>query len=80
VLVADVIMPGGLTGKEVADHFRMRRPTLPVIFVSGYSGDIVSAASLTEDERAVFVQKPFEEDALLDAIARASGMTAVVGR
>ena len=46
VLVTDVVMPG-MSGVELAVAARERRPGLPVVFVSGYTGD----ATMTSAER-----------------------------
>jgi PAS domain S-box-containing protein len=66
VLVSDVVMPG-ISGQEVADELRARRPGLPVVFVSGYTEDHV-----VEDARragaTAFVEKPFGAQELLAAV------------
>ena len=43
VLVTDVVMPG-MSGVELATAARERRPELPVVFVSGYTGNEIVAA------------------------------------
>jgi len=60
--VTDVVMPG-LNGKEVADELRRLRPTLPVLFVSGYPQDVVGARGLLEGSELLL--KPFTPAALL---------------
>jgi len=37
LLFTDVIMPGGVDGRELADQARRRRPSLKVLFTSGYT-------------------------------------------
>lgn len=37
LLFTDVIMPGGMSGRELADAARLLRPDLPVLFTSGYT-------------------------------------------
>ena len=39
VLITDVRMPGGLDGVELAERARQDRPTLKVLFMSGYAED-----------------------------------------
>ena len=65
VIVTDVVMPG-MSGVELAVAARERRPGLPVVFVSGYTGD----ASITgsDDPRTAFLAKPFDGDELLRAV------------
>ena len=65
VLVTDVVMPG-MSGVELAVAARERRPDLPVVFVSGYTGDAKIAAS--DDPATAFLAKPFDGDALLRAV------------
>jgi two-component system cell cycle sensor histidine kinase/response regulator CckA len=61
-----MVMPG-LSGQELADAVRERRPGLPVVFISGYTEDHV-----VEDARragaTAFVEKPFSADELLRAV------------
>jgi signal transduction histidine kinase/CheY-like chemotaxis protein len=37
LLLTDVIMPGGMNGRELADEIRKRRPGTKVLFTSGYT-------------------------------------------
>ena len=42
LLLTDMVMPGGLSGAEVADHILGGQPGLPVIYSSGYSVNLFS--------------------------------------
>jgi signal transduction histidine kinase/ActR/RegA family two-component response regulator len=77
VLLTDVIMPGGLSGKDVADRLREGRPDLPVVYMSGYSADLLARRGVDATTPSVVVQKPFSQDDLLSAVADAFEMTAV---
>ena len=69
VLVADVLMPS-MSGRELAEKARRAHPGIEVIYMSGYTADIVAEHGIVgEDER--YLQKPFEADQLLDEIERA---------
>ena len=70
LLLTDVLLPGGASGRDVADELRTRHPGLPVIFMSGYARDVV-APSGRLDEGMEFLQKPFTHEELL-AKVRAS--------
>ncbi len=59
LLVTDVAMPG-LSGPELVERIRVRRPDLPVIYVSGYPGD-----GIPQDRSSRFLPKPFAPDDLL---------------
>jgi two-component system cell cycle sensor histidine kinase/response regulator CckA len=65
-LITDVVMPG-LSGQELADALRQRRPGLPVVFVSGYTEDYVVEGARSEGATA-FVEKPFSAEELLGAV------------
>jgi two-component system cell cycle sensor histidine kinase/response regulator CckA len=65
-LITDVVMPG-LSGQDLADELRRRRPGLPVVFVSGYADDHV-VEDARRDGATAFVEKPFTADELLAAL------------
>ena len=57
MLVSDVVMPG-LNGHELSRMLRLRVPTLPTLFVSGYSFDVRGDSSEFDDE--CFLAKPYD--------------------
>jgi len=68
LLVTDLIMPG-TNGRELSDELRRKRPELRVLFMSGYSRDIISKAGVI-DTGMEFLQKPFTADQLTDRVRR----------
>lgn len=58
LLLADVIIPGGINGRELADQLLEHRPQLKVLYISGYTNDIVLRRGVLASETA-FLQKPF---------------------
>ncbi|WP_115527565.1 MULTISPECIES: hybrid sensor histidine kinase/response regulator [Xanthomonas] len=58
VLVTDVGLTGGLNGRQVADAGRQYRPTLPVLFVTGYAATAAVGAGQLDDGMEVLT-KPF---------------------
>jgi signal transduction histidine kinase/ActR/RegA family two-component response regulator len=70
ILVTDLVMPGGVSGKDLADRLRLERPDLPVVFVSGYSAQTITERGLLPP-LTDFVMKPFSPEDLLGAIAHA---------
>ena len=62
LLVTDMVMPG-LDGRQVAEAMRRRRPGLRVLFVSGYSADVVAERGLLEPGIGL-LEKPFTPEAL----------------
>jgi DNA-binding NtrC family response regulator len=65
LIISDVQMPGDMDGIDLAYSVRNSSPALPVILISGYSGKTVPANFL-------FVQKPFDSQAILDAVNKAT--------
>ena len=43
LLFTDIGLPGGMTGRQLADHARQLRPDLLVLFTTGYARNAVSA-------------------------------------
>jgi two-component system cell cycle sensor histidine kinase/response regulator CckA len=66
LLFTDVIMPG-MSGRELAEAFRIRDPGLKVLFQSGYTDDMVVRHGILRAEVA-YLQKPFTVDALAKKI------------
>jgi len=63
LLVTDLILPH-MNGREVARHLLPARPSMKVLYVSGYPDDTLVNAGLTRHQTS-FLQKPFTSDALL---------------
>jgi PAS domain S-box-containing protein len=59
LLFTDVVMPGRLTGKDLADRLRAVRPGLKVIFCSGYDAEILDPEVLKAPGTR-FLAKPFD--------------------
>lgn len=59
LVVTDLVMPGGLNGRELAEALWTRRPGLRVLFCSGYTADILSADPPLRLEDN-FLEKPFD--------------------
>jgi CheY-like chemotaxis protein len=67
VLLTDVIMPGGLSGLELARDLLEKKPGLKVIFTSGYSPDKVGLEAGLH-QGMTFLQKPYSMQQLLAAL------------
>ena len=78
LVLTDVIMPGGVSGGQLAERLLAQKPGLKVMFMSGYPGD-VAGRNLTLREDVNFLRKPFNPvklgkliRACLDAAAESS--------
>ena len=66
LLMTDAVMPG-MSGRELAQRLVGARPDMKVLYVSGYTDDVVLRNGLLEPDRA-FLQKPFTKDALTNKV------------
>jgi signal transduction histidine kinase/CheY-like chemotaxis protein len=73
LLVSDVIMPD-VGGLELARVLRERWSRLPILFVSGYTDELLSTADL-RSLGAGFLEKPFSAAAFRDEVDRLVGST-----
>jgi two-component system response regulator FixJ len=68
-VITDVRMPG-MTGIELLKTLKARAFPLPVIVITGH-GDIPLAVDAMREGAADFLEKPYNDDALLQSIERA---------
>jgi PAS domain S-box-containing protein len=66
LMITDVVMPG-MTGPDLAERLLADLPGLRVIFVSGYTDEMVARQGLLGAGRH-FLEKPFSIDVLLDRV------------
>ncbi|QJC56879.1 Response regulator protein TmoT [Polaromonas vacuolata] len=67
-LIVDIRM-GGMTGLELQDRLVERKSPLPIVFITGH-GDVPMAVDTMKKGAMDFIQKPFEESALLNIVER----------
>ena len=65
LLLTDIVMPGGMNGRQLADAARSRRPGLKVLFMTGYSGNAIGDRL---EPGMQIIGKPFTIDGLVATV------------
>ena len=71
LLMTDVIMPE-MNGRDLSEKLKTRHPNLKVLFMSGYTANVIAHHGVLEDG-VVFVQKPFSRKELATKVRQALG-------
>ena len=75
LLLSDVVMPG-MKGPELAARLRAARPSIHVVLMSGYAGDVVTKDDLNE---ATLLSKPFPPSLLAETVRQVLRSTPFAG-
>jgi len=67
LLLTDMVMPGGMTGKDLAERLMKENPKLKVIYTSGYSAEVASRGFPLK-EGVNFLAKPFGVNQLAQTV------------
>jgi len=73
-LILDVRMPG-MSGLSLQDRLLARQISIPVIMVTGH-GDVAMAVGAVKKGAIDFLQKPFDDEVLLDRVRQAVDLDA----
>ncbi|MBP2562369.1 PAS domain S-box-containing protein [Neorhizobium galegae] len=57
LLFTDVVMPGGMTGDELAERVRLSRPAIKILFTSGYAEPAIAGRELAHS--GSWLKKPY---------------------
>ena len=71
LVICDVVMPG-MSGPEVVERLRTRKPDLAVLFMSGYTDNVVVRHGILEGELE-FLEKPFSAARLAEKVREVLG-------
>jgi CheY-like chemotaxis protein len=71
LLVTDVVMPGG-SGPELAALLKQLNPELKILFMSGYTGDLLARHGVL-NPGVLLLEKPFTIDTLMSSVREALG-------
>jgi two-component system, cell cycle sensor histidine kinase and response regulator CckA len=67
LLLTDMLMPDGMNGRELAQQLKADKPSLRVLYTSGYGTDIMGL-DFTRGEGINFLQKPYNPRRLADTV------------
>ena len=67
LLLTDLVMPGGVSGRELGERLLREKPQLKVIYMSGYSAEVFNK-ELAASEGIAFLAKPFPAQTLARTI------------
>lgn len=63
LLFSDIVMPGGMSGTQLAAIVRERYPEMPILLTSGYAEDVFSGLGAS-DELMCLLKKPYRRSDL----------------
>jgi PAS domain S-box-containing protein len=70
LLISDLVLPGGISGRKIVQSLRAADPRLPAVVMSGYADTVIrQEGALPRD--VVFLRKPFSRAQLAAAVNRA---------
>jgi CheY-like chemotaxis protein len=72
LIITDVVMPGGMDGRELAETLARERPDTRVLFISGYTPGAVTQGGLLP-AGSHFLQKPFSPETLARKVREVLG-------
>jgi PAS domain S-box-containing protein len=79
LLLTDLVMPDQINGRELADQLQRDKPSLKVIYTSGYSADVVGRDFFAQPGLR-YLQKPYEPQKLALMVRECLDADATAGR
>ena len=71
LVFSDVVMPGGMSGFELAQWMRTNAPTVPILLTSGFAEDVARAGEAAWSSELEILRKPYSGTELVRALRRA---------
>jgi CheY-like chemotaxis protein len=75
LLFTDIVMPGGMSGWDLAENARQIRPVLPIVFSSGYALETLIEQGRAPARSSILI-KPYRKSELAHQLREAL-MTAI---
>jgi signal transduction histidine kinase len=73
LLLTDMVMPEGMTGRQLALRLKGERPDLKVVYTSGYSIDLMGEGMEELLDGVNYIQKPYRPEVLAQTIRACLG-------
>jgi CheY-like chemotaxis protein len=70
LMMTDMMMPGGITGLDLAERLQQEKPSLKIVYSSGYSEEALGRDFLSRGD-IWLLQKPYSPDELDRAVRNA---------
>jgi CheY-like chemotaxis protein len=70
LVFSDVVMPGGMSGFELAQWIRASTPAIPILLTSGFAEDVARAGEAASSDLEI-LRKPYSGTELARAVRRA---------
>jgi PAS domain S-box-containing protein len=67
MLLTDMVMPEGMSGRELAERLQAEKPGIKVLYSSGYSPDVIGGC-FKLPENSCFLAKPYHPPKLAQAV------------
>jgi two-component system cell cycle sensor histidine kinase/response regulator CckA len=67
LLLTDMVMPDGISGRQLAEKLKGENPKLKVVYTTGYSPDLMGT-DFTLREGVNFLQKPYPPQKLVETV------------
>jgi two-component system, cell cycle sensor histidine kinase and response regulator CckA len=71
LLLTDMVMPEGMSGRDLAEQLKRRKPGLKIIYSSGYSAEILGSDFALQG--ALFLPKPYNPSQLAELVRQCLG-------
>ena len=71
LLFTDVIMPGGVSGRQLAEAVQAKRPSVRVLYTSGYTDNAILEHGQLLSEALLLLPKPYRRAELAQMVRRA---------
>ncbi|MBL9151124.1 MAG: response regulator [Verrucomicrobiales bacterium] len=69
LVITDLVMPGGMSGLQLAETIQSERPELPIILASGYSSELIEGSAAPMGPLRRFIPKPYDQAVLAETIS-----------